>query len=89
MASAYRPWAPSTGPGYYNGNMPQFSMFQMYGYGIFPGSGYRSNLGPNNTPYPGPPSPPTDMGILLEPSLNEFIALEVGNGGPAAHLILE
>lgn len=76
MASAYRPWSPSTGPGYTGGIMPGFSGFQAAGIGNPNGTGYNSNMGPNNTPNPGPPAPPTDEGILLEPSLNSFIELE-------------
>jgi hypothetical protein len=89
MASAYRPWSPSTGPGFFNGNIPQYNTFQANGIGTPNGTGFNSNLGPNNTPNPGPPASPTEAGILLEPSLNEFIALEVGSGGPAFHLQVE
>ena len=78
MASAYRPWAPSTGPGSFNGNIPQYNTFQANGIGTPNGIGYASNLGPNNTPNPGPPAPASDNGILLEPSWNEFIAMESG-----------
>ena len=89
MASAYFPWAPSTGPGTFNGNIPQFNTFQSLGIGGPNGIGYASNLGPNNTPNPGPPAPATDNGILLEPSWNEFVALEASLGGPASFLVVE
>lgn len=89
MASSYRPWSPSTGPGYYNGNIPQYDTFQQNQVTNPNGIGYASNLGPNNTPNPGPAASPTENGILLETSWNEFIALETGLGGPAAHLIMQ
>ena len=89
MASAYRPWSPSTGPGYTAGVMPAYGTFQANSIGNPNGIGYASNLGPNNTPNPGPPAPPTDNGILLEPSWNEFVAMETGSGGPADHLVVE
>lgn len=88
MASAYRPWNPSTGPGYYNGNIPQYNTFQANQITTPPGIGYASNLGPNNTPDPGAPAADIN-GILLEPSWNEFIALETSMGGPAFVLIKE
>ncbi len=89
MASAYRPWSPSTGPGYMGGIMPAYNGFQAGGIGNPNGTGYNSNMGPNNTPNPGPPAPSTDNGILLEPSLNEFIAMETAQGGPTSHLVVE
>jgi len=69
--------------------MPQFSTFQANGIGNSPGIGFNSNMGPQTNPNPGPPAPATDEGILLEPSLNEFIAMETAQGGPAAHLKVE
>lgn len=89
MASAYRPWSPSTGPGQTIGIMPKFNTFQANGIGNSPGIGYNSNMGPQTNPNPGPPAPASEQGILLEPSLNEFIALETGQGGPAFHLVVE
>lgn len=89
MSSAYRPWSPSTGPGFYNGNIPQYNTFQALGIGNPPGTGYNSNLGPQTNPDPGPPAPQSDNGILLEPSLNEFIAMEAAQGGPTDHLVVE
>ena len=89
MASVYRPYPPSTGPGNTTFIMPNFSQFQAQNIGILPGIGFNSGLGPNNTPNPGPPAPMTDEGILLENSLNEFIALEAADGGPVFHLIRE
>lgn len=87
MASAYRPWAPSTGPGYINGNIPQYLQFQALGLGVTTGLGYTSNLGPNSTPPQVPV--PDENGILLENSVVDFVALEASLGGPAAHLIME
>ncbi len=86
MASSYSPWGPSTGPGSFYGFMPQYTAFQQQGIGVNPGYGYTSNLGFNNTPNPGPPAADIN-GILLEPSANEFIALELSLGGPADVLI--
>lgn len=80
MASSYSRWSPSTGPGQTIGVMPPFSTFQAGGIGNPNGVGYTSNLGPNNTPNPGPPAPATDNGILLETSWNEFIAVEDNSG---------
>jgi hypothetical protein len=87
MASSYSPWGPSTGPGSYY-NTVQFSTFQQQRIGVNPGYGYTSNLGPNNTPNPGPPAADIN-GILLEPSARDFIALETSLGGPADVLIQE
>ena len=86
MASAYRPWGPSTGPGSFNGFMPNYNNFQTQQIGVNPGYGYTSTLGPNNTPNPGPPAADIE-GLLLEPSAHEFIALEASLGGPADVLI--
>ena len=86
MASSYSPWGPSTGPGSFYGFMPQYNAFQQQRIGVNPGYGYASNLGFNNTPNPGPPAADIN-GILLEPSANEFIALELSLGGPADVLI--
>ena len=86
MASSYSPWGPSTGPGAFYGFTPSFAAFQQQGIGVTPGYGYTSALGPNNTPNPGPPAADIN-GILLEPSANEFIALETGSGGPTDVLI--
>lgn len=88
MASSYSPWGPSTGPGTFFGYTPSFISFQSQFIGVAPGTGYNSNLGPNNTPNPGPPAADVN-GILLENSWNEFIALETSLGGPASHLIQE
>ena len=88
MASSYSPWGPSTGPGSFYGFMPSYNAFQSQFIGVSPGAGYNSNLGPNNTPNPGPPAADVN-GILLEASWNEFIALETNLGGPASHLIQE
>ena len=78
MASSFTPWGPSTGPGSYY-NTVQFVTFQANQQGVTPGIGYASNLGPNNTPDPGPPAADS-TGILLENSWNEFIELENGSG---------
>jgi hypothetical protein len=86
MASSYSPWGPSTGPGSFYGFMPPYNAFQQQQIGVNPGYGYTSNLGFNNTPNPGPPAADIN-GILLEPSANEFIALETGSGGPTDVLI--
>lgn len=88
MASAYRPWSPSTGPGFY-ANIVQYDTFQANGQGVAPGQGFNSSMGPNNWPPQPTPAPMTDNGILLEDSLAYFIALETGLGGPADHLIME
>ena len=88
MASAYRPWSPSTGPGSYY-NTVQFNTFQANGIGVAPGQGYNSNMGPNNFPPQPAPAPASENGILLEDSLTYFIAMETGGGGPAAHLLME
>ena len=87
MASSYSRWGPSTGPGNYT-NTVQYNTFQQQQIGVNPGYGYTSNLGPNNTPNPGPPAADIE-GILLETSANEFIALETSLGGPASVLIKE
>lgn len=58
--------------------MPAYNTFQANQITTPNGIGYASNLGPNNTPNPGPPAPEADNGILLEPSWNEFIAMETG-----------
>lgn len=89
MASAYYRFPPSTGPGTFSANVAPYGTFQANQITTPPGIGYASNLGPNNTPNPGPPAPQTDNGILLEPSWNEFIALETGSGGPTDHLIMQ
>lgn len=89
MASAYFRFPPSTGPGSFSGNVAQYNTFQANQITTPNGNGYASTLGPNNTPNPGPPAPQTDEGILLEPSWNEFVALETGQGGPAFYLVME
>ena len=88
MTSAYRPWAPSTGPGSYY-NTVQYNTFQANQQGVSPGQGYNSNMGPNNFPPQPAPAPQSENGILLETSLTYFIALEASLGGPAAHLIMQ
>jgi hypothetical protein len=88
MASAYRPFGPSTGPGSYF-NMLPFNNLSTLGFGTDPGYGFTSYLGPNSWPNPGPPAPQTDNGILLEGSWNEFIALELSLGGPTDHLVMQ
>lgn len=89
MASAYYRFPPSTGPGTFSGNVAPYQSFQANRITTPPGNGYASTLGPNTTPDPGPPSDPNVNGILLEPSWNEFIALETGSGGPTDHLVME
>lgn len=89
MASVYYPWPPSTGPGNQSYILPQFNTFQANNVTTYNGYGYTSSLGPNTTPNPGPPAPQTDNGILLEPSWNSFVALELSMGGPTDHLVLQ
>ena len=88
MASVYSPWGPSTGPGQFNAYVAPYYTFSATYTGVIPGYGYASNLGLNNTPNPGPPAADQN-GILLENSANEFLALEVGSGGPASFLTRE
>ena len=64
MTSAYRPWAPSTGPGSYY-NTVQYNTFQAKFQGVSPGQGYQSSMGPNNWPAQPAPAPMTDNGIYL------------------------
>lgn len=88
MASSYSRWSPSTGPGRSAGVMPAFNAFQANTISLSPGYGYTSNLGPNNTPNPGPPAADIN-GILLENTAVNFIALETGQGGPTSVLVQE
>lgn len=83
MATPFTPFQPTTGP---NRDTQAFNFTPLTI--PLPGYAYAAGLSPNNTPDPGPPAADIN-GLLLEPSQNEFIALEASQGGPAFVLVQE